>query len=508
MKITPVVALGILAGNGFEVPLHVTAVALAVCVAAAVVWRRKDAAGIYVAFALFFFSMGLTRLSMTRDVMPKGPRLAMIMHISDTPTTSGRWTKATAMVDRFRPVSEAIPDKTAAERPTSDDVRDETVWERSREKVTVRFDTAFHISTGDRIIATGRAGDLGGESYAGYVRLMRRRGYSATVWIGRGEEVVILPGKAATPIYYASRMQATAAERLSRLDMDPATMQVAGAMTIGVRRDMEPTLRESYGLTGASHLLAVSGLHVGIVAMLINLLLCFLPVFRNGHLVKNIIAIIVIWLYAMLTGLSPSVVRAAMMFTGVQLALASSRERNGMNILLATATVMLLINPNYLYDISFQLSFMAVSGIFILYRPIYSRVKTRLKAVNALWSVIIVGVAATLATIPLVSYYFGRIPVIGILMNPLVVFTANITVLMSILWIIFPFGFMDGLFSSVIGFSSGLQNDIVEFCASKSWASVEVQLSGRQVVFVYLTAIVILYLIRRQLKAGGNKTMA
>ncbi len=500
VKIAPVVVLGIVAGNGLDLPLYVTAVALAVCVGAAVVWRRRDAAGIYVALSLFFFSMGLAHLNITRDVMPKGPRLAMVMHIDDTPTVSGRWSRATAVIDRFRYVYEDT-----AESEESEAKIDETAWQQSGEKVTVRFDNTFSISAGDRLITTGYAGEIGNESYADYVKLMRRRGYSAAVWVGSGEEVIVLPTKAKTPMYYASRMQAAAAERLSELDMGPAAMQVAKAMSIGVRQDMERSVRESYSMTGASHLLAVSGLHVGIVMMLINMLLYFLPVFRRGHLVKNIIAIAVIWLYAMLTGLSPSVMRAAMMFSGVQLAFLSSREHNSVNILLATATVMLFINPNYLYDISFQLSFMAVLGIFMLYRPLYSRVQTRFKAVNALWSVFIIGAVATLATMPLVSYYFGRIPVIGILMNPLVVVTANITVLMSILWLILPFGFLNGFFSSVIGFSSGLQNDIVEFCATKSWASAEVQLSGWQVVLVYLAALFVWYAVGRQVNLKGNK---
>src|SRR5699024_10392366 len=101
-----------------------------------------------------------------------------------------------------------------------------------------------------------------------------------------------------------------------------------------------------YGTTGASHLLAVSGLHVGIVAMLVNLLLWLLPAFRYGHVVKNAAAITVIGLYTLLTGLSPSAVRAALMFSGAQLALAASRRGNSANILLATASVMLLIRPD------------------------------------------------------------------------------------------------------------------------------------------------------------------
>ena len=144
-----------------------------------------------------------------------------------------------------------------------------------------------------------------------------------------------------------------------------------------------------------------------------------------------------------------------MMFTGAQLALAASRTGNSANILLATATVMLLVNPNYLYDISFQLSFTAVAGIFLFYRPLYGLVHSRIKALNAFWAIFMVGLAASLATAPLVSYYFGRIPLIGIILNPLLILTANATVLLSLLWIIAPLPLLQGPFSAAIGAAAG-----------------------------------------------------
>ena len=234
--------------------------------------------------------------------------------------------------------------------------------------------------------------------------------------------------------------------------------------------------------------------------MLVNLLLWLLPTFRYGHIIKNAAAITAIWLYTALTGLPPSAVRAAMMFTGAQLALAASRTGNSANILLATATVMLLINPNYLYDISFQLSFTAVAGIFLFYRPLYGLVHSRIKALNAFWAIFLVGLAASLATAPLVSYYFGRIPLIGIILNPLLILTANATVLLSLLWIIAPLPLLQGPFSAAIGAAAGLQNAVVGLAAEKSWASFPLRLEAWQVIALYAAVLAACLLLR------GRKT--
>lgn len=487
-RILPVVVLGILAANAVTAPLWIIVVLFSASFLTAVAFRRSERSHIAVAAALLFFSMGITYVTATREIMPKGEKLVAALHIADNPQTSGRWTRATAVIDKYR----------LAEGGDAE-------WKKSGEKVVVRFDTAHHISAGDRIITETRLGPVADSTYAGYLRLMNRRGYSASAWVYGNSNTVILPDKARTPMYYASRMQAAAEQRMDRLGMRPDNLATAKAMSIGARKSLSPELRETYSLTGASHLLAVSGLHVGIVAMLVNALLWLLPAVRRGHLVRNVIAIAVIWLYAMMTGFSPSVVRAALMFTGLQFALFSSRRGNGMNILLATATVMLLINPNYLYDVSFQLSFTAVFGIFLLYPPLFGLVKSRPGWLNAVWSVILIGVAATLATAPLVSFHFGRIPVIGIFINPAVILTAHVIVLFSLLWIIMPAAWLNGVFSWIIGGAAGVQNSIVGFSSAQKWASAAVQLSAAQVIFVYLAMGIALWLAWRQITTRPKK---
>lgn len=484
MKALPAVVAGIVVSdicNAALWPMAVVATAMAI--GAVLCCRKHDtAASLFVYGMLFFAAASMTSATRTRGVLPCGEKVVMSLGITDMPEVSGRWSRATAYVDEFR-MAEG-----------------DGTWKRSGEKVVARFDTAFHVAAGQRLIVTGYASALGSEEYAGYVRLMQRRGYSRSVWVDDTQNIVVLPERKVTPRIVASRWQAEAARRLERLGLSEEAYATAAAMSIGARSSFPDTLRDDYNATGAAHLLAVSGLHVGMVAMLVNILLWPLPALRRGHILKNCVAVAAIWGYAMLSGLSPSVVRAAIMFTGAQLAFAASRTGNGTNIFFAAATLMLLINPDYLFDVSFQLSFAAVAGILMLYKPLYGLVKSRYKWLNAFWTLFMVGLAASLATAPLVSYYFGRIPVVGVIINPLLIIVANVTVLLSLLWIMIPIPFMSGVFSKVIGASAWFQNELIAVSAGKWWASVPVRMEMWQVLALY-AAVLCIYAILRSRKS-------
>ena len=220
------------------------------------------------------FAMSVTLSTATREVMPHGQKPVMALRIDSRVEENGNWLKADATVDKFRAAGELG-----------------TAWQKSGEKVVIRFDTDCHISVGERLIARGRAGSLGTEEYAGYVKLMERRGYSAAVWVGRADSVIMLPGRSHTPGIIAARMQSRAKGRFDRLDLRADSGDIAKAMALGVRNGVSRELRDSYAASGASHLLAVSGLHVGIVAVLFNILLFCLPIVRHGHIIKNAVAI-------------------------------------------------------------------------------------------------------------------------------------------------------------------------------------------------------------------------
>ncbi|MFQ7503233.1 MAG: ComEC/Rec2 family competence protein, partial [Alistipes finegoldii] len=150
---------------------------------------------------------------------------------------------------------------------------------------------------------------------------------------------------------------------MGRLRIPGDAGAVCRAMVTGDRSGITQELRTVYSRSGLSHLLAVSGLHTGIVFALVNLMLWWLPLLHRGHLVRNLLATVCIWLFVAAAGFSPSAVRAAVMCTMLQFALASASEYVALNALAAAGFGMLLWNPAWLGDISFQLSFIAVAAI-------------------------------------------------------------------------------------------------------------------------------------------------
>lgn len=291
-------------------------------------------------------------------------------------------------------------------------------WLPAAGNLVVRCDSSTALNPGDRAVVRGKIYPFTAR-HGGYGRLMTRRGYVGTLYLNRSSLLLRdTLHRELSPKHLSLFLHERAVARLDRLALAPDEQALCNAMTAGDRRSLSPALRAAYSRSGTSHLLAVSGLHVGIVFLLANLLLWWLPLFRHGHILRNIAVILLIWLYAATTGFPPSVVRATLMFSVLQFALASSSEYVGMNTLAGVAFVMLLFHPDYLFDISFQLSFIAVAGIIAWGLPLCRLLRTRRKSIDMLTATLAIGFSASAATAPLISHTFGQISVVGLALNP------------------------------------------------------------------------------------------
>lgn len=182
---------------------------------------------------------------------------------------------------------------------------------------------------------------------------------------------------------------------------------VMSAMTMGYSDILSDEIRHAYSSAGAMHILAVSGLHVGIIYGIIVFLLSFI---KNDKLnwLKVLITITLIWLYALFTGLSPSVSRASLMFSLMSLGKLQKNSPGSLNAVFASMFILLVINPYNLVNIGFQLSYSAVIGIIILQPRLYAIFEVKNKFLDWIWSLTTVSVAAQLATMPLCFYYFHQ----------------------------------------------------------------------------------------------------
>ena len=198
-------------------------------------------------------------------------------------------------------------------------------------------------------------------------------------------------------------------------------LAVISALLLGYKDLLDRETIMIYSSSGAMHVLAVSGLHVGIIYLLLNSLFLFFEKFKYGKYLKAVFLILSLWAYALLTGLSPSVLRAATMFSFIIIGSALNRQTNIYNTLAASAFVLLLYNPYILLQVGFQLSYAAVLGIVYLQPKLYKLMYIKYWLLDKIWAITTVSIAAQLATFPLGMYYFHQFPNYFLLSNLFVI---------------------------------------------------------------------------------------
>jgi competence protein ComEC len=202
---------------------------------------------------------------------------------------------------------------------------------------------------------------------------------------------------------------------------DKQVLAIVSAIFLGYDEWLDPDVKGVFAASGAMHILCVSGLHVGIIYFMFSFLLSFLKHSNRRRVVKNILLILIIAAYALLTGLSPSVLRASLMLIVIITGQILGRKISIYNLLAFSAFLLLLFNPLFIREIGFQLSYMAVLGIVIIYPRLNQLYISRYALVNKIWALTIVSMAAVLFTFPLAIYYFHQFPTYFLLTNLLVI---------------------------------------------------------------------------------------
>lgn len=254
-----------------------------------------------------------------------------------------------------------------------------------------------------------------GFDYAGY---LFNKGVSGTALAFAGNWRGIEVDKPNSIKHIALRCRDVVVKEFRSWEMEDDELAVVSALTIGDKSELTPELKAVYSGAGTSHVLALSGLHVGILSGILYFLLWPLRKLRGGRTVQSFAVAVTLWIFAFISGLSPSVVRAVTMCT--LYLLASVMVENGFCgffSLSLTAFIMLLYNPMYLFDISFQLSFVAVLSIILFYPVISGWIKSGNRVVRYIWSAMSVSLAAQLGTLPLILYYFGTFPTYFLMAN-------------------------------------------------------------------------------------------
>lgn len=257
---------------------------------------------------------------------------------------------------------------------------------------------------------------------------------------------------------------------------------VLSALTIGDTKGLTQELRDAYNAAGTSHVLSLSGLHIGIIAMIISLFLLPLRYLKGGRWLISGCAMVLLWGFAFFSGLSASVIRAVLMFSIYIVASVFTESRfSGFSSLSFAAFLMLLYQPLYLFDVSFQLSYVAVLSILLFYPLIVRKVQVKSRWLRYVISALALSLSAQLGTLPFILHYFGVFPTYFLISNLIVTPLSTFILFMAMVSLCLSWIPILGTWIIVsLNFALQMLNGIMEWI--QQW-------SGSQVSSVYLTSL-------------------
>lgn len=301
----------------------------------------------------------------------------------------------------------------------------------------------------------------------------------------------------------ASEIRHTINEALKNNGFKGNELAIINALLLGQRQTVSKELLQNYSNAGAIHILAVSGLHVGIIMLLLSFLLKPLHHFKNGKWIAMFLVVISLWFYAIIAGLSPSIVRAVTMFTAITIGIYVNRPTNIYNTLFISMLFLLLFNPLYLFEIGFQLSYLAVFSIVWIQPKLYQLISVKFWLFNKIWQLFTVSLAAQVGVLPLSLFYFHQFPGLFFISNLVIIpflgfiLAFGIVVIFSSVLDVLP-KFLGDTFQMVI---NTLNNFIGWISAQENFILSDVSFSFELMAFCYVVFIImVLYIELRNIK--------
>jgi len=303
-------------------------------------------------------------------------------------------------------------------------VRDSGVWKPSNGRVYLYLSKGMTLpGYGDVLLMSGAPRKLYPPQNPGefdYKRFLAFKNIYHQHFIRKGfKKIASDQGNPVIALSY--RLRDWAQDQFTHYIPGERERSIALALVLGIKDGLDNEIMNAYAASGAMHVLAVSGLHLGIIYLLISFLLHGLQNDKYGRWILALVSLTVLWGYAMMTGFTPSVLRAATMFSFLSIAKTSRRKTNIYNTLAASALLLLVVQPWLIMSVGFQLSYMAVLGIVFLQPKIYNLLSTESWFLDKVWSITAVSIAAQLATFPLGLYYFHQFPSLFFITNLVVI---------------------------------------------------------------------------------------
>ncbi len=270
---------------------------------------------------------------------------------------------------------------------------------------------------------------------------------------------------------------------------------IASTLIMGYRANLSPELLSAYSGTGTLHVLSVSGMHVALVFLMFSFLLKPFDQFKHGKSVKTVLLVLLIWFYALITGFSSSVNRAALMLSFPVLGKLVNKQMNTYNLLALSAFLLLIIDPMYLFDIGFLLSYLAVLGLVWLHPHLYNLFYFKSKVVDAIWNYAALSIAAQAITFPLSIYIFHQFPIYFLISNMIIALPAAFIMYAGIGFVLLlPIKQVLPYLGLVLDQTIGKSNLILNYIEHLPLATIQgIYIDKLQLLLLYLFLILLIF---------------
>lgn len=465
--------------------------------------RRRGVAGghatlFHLALMAFFLASGmcLHQLHTPRYTLPEGRQTVRLL-LRDTPQRTTR---------RLRTTAEVLY------------IRSDSSWHKASGRLMLFLlpdSAAATLEAGD-VIETRLFVRKTETTPPYYAKHLRHKKILYVGAVGRNPYTVV--GHRRLLASAAQRRQQLLAQRLDNERLTPHHRSAARAFLLGQRDFSYAEQRQQYATGGIVHLLCVSGLHVGIVAYLVTLLLKPLGNRRRGRLLRGVLQMLALWGYVLITGMAPSTVRAGIMLSLYIVAHMTGRDGNGLSTLALAAFLMLVANPMLLFDIGFQFSYVAMTAIFLLALPLASLVRepqedgpaaTVRAAGKALWDLLCITLSTQLFVLPLQLLYFQRLPTYFLFTNLLIVpFAALLLSTALVLLLVGGWTWAAGVAATLLDGELSVVDALLRRFASLPYAELVVAHFTPLTAVLAYVALLLLTLIVRSHLADSTKQQA
>lgn len=371
-----------------------------------------------------------------------------------------------------------------------------------RDTISHRYDR-LHVGDGLRAVSILETPQRWAASTFDYARWLRLHGFSAQTFLlpsnWQKARVSLQPlGWWNRLVLQARQVRQRLLDRYRQWQIGGDEAAVVAALSLGDKSGLSKRLRDDYSRAGVAHVLALSGLHLGILCGLFSLF----SRRRSGRWLSSLLTLTCAWTFALLTGLSPSVVRAALLLSLYSVFFLALRRPQPLNVLLGTVLLMVLVRPLLVYDLGFQLSVLSVLSIHlflpILVPPFLVAPKTSCRAVwwrclaHGLWSFASLSIAAQIGTSPLVAYAFGSLPTYFLISNLVAVPCATLLLYLVVaLFLTTPLPVVQTLVAQMVVSVAKVMNEVLRWVSSLPCATIELHPTILQTVLCYALLLTI-----------------